>query len=99
MCWNEKVSWATFIIGTLLNIFNIVYFRDTTLTLVSLAVQWLLLMQLFEALAWRDQNCGKLNNFATNGALIANITQPLMVCMLFITLQRKINYQELHCFL
>jgi hypothetical protein len=75
----------TLAIGTLLNIFNIVYFRDTTLTLVSIGIQWLLLMQLFEALAWRDQECGSLNKFATNGALIANVTQPLIVCMLFLT--------------
>lgn len=84
MCWSEEVSWATLILGSLFNIFNIYYFRDTTVILVSIAIQWLLLMQLFEALAWRDQNCGSLNKFATNGALIANITQPLFVCMLFI---------------
>ena len=81
MCWNEKVSWTTFILGTIFNIFNIFYFKDTTLTLISIGIQWLLLMQLFEALAWRDQQCGSLNKFATNGALIANLTQPLMVCM------------------
>jgi len=85
MCWNEKISWTTLAIGTLLNIFNILYFRDTTLTLISIGIEWLLLMQLFEALAWRDQNCGSLNKFATNGALIANLTQPLMVCMVFLT--------------
>ena len=85
MCWNEQVSWTTLILGTIFNLFNIFYYKNTTLTLVSLAIQWLLLMQLFEALAWRDQNCGKLNQFATNGALIANLTQPLIVCMLFIT--------------
>ena len=85
MCWNEPVSWTTFAIGTALNIFNIFYFQDTTLTLISLVLQWLLLMQFFEALAWRDQNCGQLNNFATNGALIANVTQPLIVFMLFCT--------------
>lgn len=85
MCWNEQVSWMTLILGTLFNAFNIYYFRDTTLTLISLCIQWLLLMQLFEALAWRDQSCGKLNQFATNGALIANVTQPLFVCMIFIT--------------
>ena len=84
MCWNEQVSWITLCIGTLLNLFNILYFKNTTITLISLAFQWLLLMQLFEALAWRDQECGSLNKFATNGALIANVTQPLFVCMLFV---------------
>ena len=85
MCWNEKVSWTTFVLGTLFNIFNILYFKNITMTLLSIAIEWLLLMQLFEALAWRDQQCGTLNRFATNGALIANLTQPIMLCMLFIT--------------
>lgn len=85
MCWNEKVSWITLIIGTIFNIFNIWYFKDTALTLVSIGIEFLLLMQLFEALAWRDQECGSLNKFATNGALIANVLQPLFICFLFIT--------------
>ena len=84
MCWNEPVSWTTFILGTIFNIFNILYFKNTTITLISIGIQWLLLMQFFEALAWRDQECGWLNKFATNGALLANITQPIMVCMVFL---------------
>ena len=84
MCWNEPVSWATLIIGTLLNIFNIYYFRDKQVTAISLAIQWVLLMQFFEALAWRDQECGNLNRFATKGALIANVTQPIVACLLLI---------------
>lgn len=84
MCWSQEVSWTTFILGTIFNIFNILYFKDTTITLISIGIEWLLLMQFFEALAWRDQECGYLNKFATNGALIANITQPIFVGLLFI---------------
>jgi len=84
MCWNERVSWLTFAIGTFFNIFNIWYFRNPVITKLSFLIQWLLLMQFFEALAWHDQKCGPLNTFATNGAMIANLTQPIIVCMLFI---------------
>ena len=83
MCWNEPVSWTTLGIGTAVNAFNVVKYNDPLLNRITLLIQWLLLMQLFEALAWRDQECGKLNEFATNGALIANFTQPIVVFLAF----------------
>lgn len=84
MCWNEQVSWITFFIGSVFNLFNITYFKNKTITQISIVIQWLLLMQFFEALAWRDQNCGNLNKFASKGALVANLTQPIIVYLIFI---------------
>lgn len=89
MCWNEPVSWTTFFIGTFFNIFNICYFKNKTLTAVSILLEWLLLMQLFEALIWRSQNStekSQLNKIATNGAMIANLTQPIILAFLFIAI-------------
>jgi hypothetical protein len=91
MCWNEKVSWTTFIFGSIINIFNILYFKTKTIIQISIVIQWLLLMQLFEALAWRDQNCGLLNKTATKGALIANLTQPLLVYLVFVNNSNNSN--------
>ena len=86
MCWNEPVSWATLGIGTVVNLYNIYRFRNTTITRLSLAIQWLLLMQFFEALAWRSQNNpGKgLNATAAHGAMVANLTQPLVLGLLML---------------
>lgn len=90
MCWNEPVSWLTFFIGTFLNVYNICYFKNKVITRLSLAVQWLLMMQFFEAIAWRNQNvnskseCNSTNTFATYGALIFNLTQPIVLCLLFL---------------
>jgi len=84
MCWNEPVSWITFVLGTLFNVYMAWHFRTKTIYAFAVVIQWVLLMQLFEALAWRDQNCGKLNKFATQGAMLANITQPLIVFLAFI---------------
>lgn len=87
MCWNEPVSWITFALGTIFNIFNICYFKDKYLTTVSILIQWLLLMQLFEAILWRNQKeCNKTNKFATNGAMIANLTQPIILCLIFLAI-------------
>jgi len=83
MCWNEPVSWLTLAVGSGFNALNVVKYRDPLLNKITILIQWLLLMQFFEALAWRDQKCGKLNKFATNGALIANFTQPIVVFLAF----------------
>jgi hypothetical protein len=84
MCWNERISWITFILGTIFNIYLFVNTSDIIIKIISILIQWLLLMQFFEALAWRNQNCGNLNKFATNGALIANLTQPIILCLLLL---------------
>lgn len=84
MCWDEHTSVVTFVIGTVFNIFNVWYFRDTTITIISLMWQWVLLMQLFEAIAWKNQNNPIKNKWAANGALIANVTQPIFVALALI---------------
>jgi len=80
MCWNESVSWITFTLGTIINIFAIFYIKNPIFTCVSMMWQWVLLMQLFEALAWHNQDCNSTTNkIGTYGAFFANITQPLIV--------------------
>ena len=86
MCWNEPISWTVFFVGTLFNMYLIWKFRTATAITVAITWQWVLLMQLFDALLWRDQNCGRLNKFATNSAYIANITQPIVVFLSLIVI-------------
>lgn len=92
MCWDKQTSIITFILGTAINIFNIFYFRTTVITLLSIIWEWILLMQVFEAIAWDSQpgpgsapgECSGKNKFAANGALIANVTQPILVALVLI---------------
>jgi hypothetical protein len=89
MCWDKRTSIITFVLGTAVNIFNIFYFQTTVITLLSIAWEWLLLMQLFEAIAWDSQPkagepCSPQNKLAANGALIANVTQPILIALLLI---------------
>ena len=73
MCWNEPVSWITFALGTIFNIFNICYFKDKYLTTVSILIQWLLLMQLFEAILWRNQKeCNKIIRAISKNTYLSN---------------------------
>jgi hypothetical protein len=91
MCFDKETSIITFIIGTVINIFIICYFNETVITLLAIIWQWILLMQLFEAIAWDSQpepgskNCSSKNKFAANGALIANITQPIIIALVLIS--------------
>ena len=100
MCWDKQTSIITFVLGTIINIFNIFYFQTTIITLLSIIWEWILLMQLFEAIAWDSQPgpgepCSDQNKLAANGALIANVTQPILialvlVCFTPVPLQNKV---------
>ena len=91
MCWNEEVSWTTFIIGTLANIMLVNKIKDKKIYAIAIIWQWVLLMQFFEALIWRNKECNKLNKFASIGAFIANITQPLVVFLALLFLTKQSN--------
>jgi phage-related protein len=85
MCFDVKTSVTTFIIGTVFNIIGCIIYNFNP-TFVSLAVLWqfVLLMQIADALAWLNTQCGSLTNkAATLLAYIANITQPLVVFLVF----------------
>jgi hypothetical protein len=84
MCWNKEVSWTTFSIGTAFNLINSIIIPKPQIIAVSLVWQWVLLMQLFDALLWMDQECGTLNKYATLGAFAANMLQPVVVFMALI---------------
>ena len=91
MCWNEQVSWITFILGTVLCIATALYIKNRAVTAVCLVWFWVLLMQFFEALMWRDKSCGQLNKFATNGAYVANIMQPVAIFLICIAIMPDIK--------
>ena len=84
MCLSEKVSWTTLIIGTIINFICIAWlFHFNTKKIIIpiiiiLGWQYALLMQIPDALAWRNPNeiyPGKL-------AYFLNITQPLIFIIL-----------------
>ncbi len=90
MCWDQQTSIITFILGTVCNLFIIFYFKEPIIALLAIIWEWLLLMQLFEAIAWGSQpkdgdgSCSDKNKIAANGALIANVTQPIIAALVLI---------------
>ena len=93
MCLSERVSWTTLIIGTIINFACILYLlrinnKKTIIPIVLiLGWQYALLMQIPDALAWRNPNAkypGKL-------AYILNTTQPFIFIILVAIGLQKMN--------
>ena len=78
MCWNEKVSFITFVIGSLLCITG--FYRATTLLSkwVYLFFELVLFVQLGEAFVWRDPNCGTVGKLGTYIAFFGVWLQPII---------------------
>jgi len=75
MCYNYDVSITTFAIGSLATLYNIVSFGKNPLYLcISLFWMAAILMQLWEAMLWKDYNC----NLFTTLAKYTNLAQPLL---------------------
>ena len=56
--------------------------------------QWVLLMQVFDAIAWKNQNCNKINKEVAKLAYVANITQPIIIFMSSILISKvSINFK------
>jgi hypothetical protein len=86
MCWNETVSWITFGLGTLFNIIVAYYFQEPIITVICILWEWIILIQLFEAIAWRNQptnpdSIPDNNRLAAIGIMIDTITQPIILAL------------------
>ena len=95
MCINKESSIISFAIGTFFNaLCLLVYGKGKHKNLVisiCFIWQWVLLMQIFDAIAWKNPECGShKNRIATKGALISNLTQPLVV-FISLLLVTKVN--------
>ena len=93
MCISEKVSWITLVIGTILNVSILVYLsrihNPKIIVPIILVIGWqyALLMQIPDALAWRNPKAtypGKL-------AFILNTTQPMVFFILVVIALTKLG--------
>jgi hypothetical protein len=82
MCWNEPISWITFMLGTGLNLMGL-YLSDDSHKLLFILFQSIIMVQLGEALIWRDQN-GPLGLIGTYIAFFGVWLQPIIGFMLMV---------------
>ena len=88
MCINAKVSIATFIIASIVNIIVFTSTTNINYLMFSGIYQFIILIQLFEFLAWKDQKCGKLNEFATKSIFVATTLQPVVITSIILLLSQ-----------
>jgi hypothetical protein len=92
MCYSKIASLISFILGTIFNIFVYIKYKDNPkIKSIIIAWQWVIMMQLSEYFIWTDQNCGKINKFGTNLALIFNLTQPIIVYLVLMIFSNNVN--------
>jgi uncharacterized membrane protein YiaA len=54
MCWNEKVSWVTFLIGSIFSVIGLSGSKTSSTTWLYVFFQLVLFVQFGEALVWKD---------------------------------------------
>lgn len=88
MCFNEYVSFGTFIVGTILNLLVIFLIKKKEAIAIALVWQWVLLMQFFEGFVWVGKKSGnkKMEKSGVMGAYIANVLQPIIAFFLIAAL-------------
>ena len=88
MCFDERTSWLTLVIGTIVNLISLKVSNKNITKLLILYWQFTLLMQLPEALLWRSNGKSK---FANRLALFLNILQPVVLFLLLYNYGSKMN--------
>jgi hypothetical protein len=95
MCFNEKVSLFTFILGM---VSSIVCYRlgSTNSKIVGVFFGFVILMQLIEYLLWRHQECDSYNESLTKLGMILNNIQPVVLFMILTFFNKKISNKSLN---
>ena len=94
MCFNEQVSFATFSIGTVLNLVLALVFKNRFAISMALVWQFVLLMQLFEGITWMGEKKKKkqLKEIGVKGSFISNVLQPVAVFLVLVTITKQKNW-------
>ena len=77
MCWNETVSWITFVLGTLTNISLGLWKRNAQNWIWYVFFQLIICVQLGEALIWKDPH-GPLAQIGTFISFMGVWLQPIV---------------------
>jgi hypothetical protein len=77
MCWNQTVSWVTFAMGTVVNLLLASWKADQKSWVWYVFFQLIIMVQLGEALIWRDPN-GPLARVGTIISFLGVWLQPFM---------------------
>jgi len=85
MCFNEKVSIATYIIG-MIGCINLYFNLDLKIEAIIFA--WVVQMQLIEYFLWNNQSCNQLNINTTKAGIIINHLEPIVLWIAILALSK-----------
>jgi hypothetical protein len=88
MCWNKEVSIASLIVGIIIALsvgFYALKKQWLSLALLSFGWIWVLFMQFADYIFWKHSCNDEENKKMTKMAYILNITQPLVIYLIFVT--------------
>ena len=78
MCWNEQISWLTFLLGTAICTYGWSRTKTQVNQWIYFFFQLVLLVQLGEALIWRDPTCGTIGKIGTFFSFFGVWLQPML---------------------
>jgi len=91
MCINAETSISSFVIGSIVNYIIFKSNPTSDYLIIALVYEFILFMQLFDFMAWKDPRCGKINEFATKGAFVQNMLQPVVIMLILLYLTKVDN--------
>ena len=99
MCWNKTISAVTLGVGFGAVMLGILWIRDRWFTFYSITFLYLLMMQLAELIAYiaKDAQSSDAMHYATQLALLANITQPLIAGLVLLPLTQASDWSIYLC--
>ena len=81
MCYDYETSRNTFILGTIGTIINLLKYKNNSIfTVLNIFWFFVISMQFWEALIWKDYKC----KLTSKLAMINNIIQPLILLLVFL---------------
>ena len=93
MCFSERASIVTFIIG-LIGSFLCVSLGGIDDKIIGYFFAFVSSMQLIEFLLWRHQKCDSYNRFLSISGMILNHLQPIVLGFIILMLNKNIRYKN-----
>lgn len=81
MCWNAPVSFATFLVGSFINLGSYFVLRRQRNAKIIIYWQYALLMQPIEGVAWLQHDSGFDLRVISVFAFLFNVTQPIVLAL------------------
>jgi hypothetical protein len=94
MCVNAETSITAFVVGSFFNFLVAKSTSNVNYLMVAGIYQFTILMQLFDFIAWKDQQCTGPNNIGTRFAFIFNILHPVIIILILLLFTQVKNIKH-----